>query len=95
MLAVCGWNLHVMPPPKSAQLLRWDGKKAAGADPHRAVLCCATCAVRAGVWSFLPLGKDFGSPAGAYSLLCLLYVSGSKITTQVMATFESKHSYSQ
>ena len=65
VLAVCGWSLHVMPPIGSAQLSRWDGRKAGGADPHSAVLCCATCGVRAGVWSFLPQVRDVDTPPGA------------------------------
>ena len=68
VLAVCGWSLHVMPPLRSAQLSRWDGRKAGGVDPHSAVLCCTTCGVRAGVWSFLPPVGDLGGPTGAFSI---------------------------
>jgi hypothetical protein len=63
VLAVCGWHLHLMAPVKSAQL-RWDDKKTAGVDPHRAVLFCTTCGVKAGLWFFLPLGSDLGNQAG-------------------------------
>ncbi len=68
---MCGWQLHVLPPLRSAQLSPWDGRRAAGVDPLRAVLCCTTCGVRAGVWAFLPQGVTLDSPAGTVTPLVL------------------------
>ena len=52
MIALCGWDVKVLPPSQSGPLHRWNSE-GGSSDTDRTILSCKICGAKTGLWTYM------------------------------------------